>query len=383
MRVVHTINSLRSDHGGPSRSVTALCTALAQRGVEVAIVTHERGPGEGEPVQPDEGIPIKFAERELGYRSFLPGSGAFAAVIEATVGPVTIVHDSGLWLPSNHAAMRVAARMNVPCMVSIKGMLSEWALRFNQTKKRAAWHLYQRRDLRGAGALHATSEAEVADIRRVGLRQPIALIPNGVMLPDSPRHDSSDSRVWRALFLSRLHPVKGLMNLVRAWAQVQPEGWELVLAGPDDGGHRGEIEQAVRELGITGKVRFTGPVGDEEKWDLYREADLFVLPTFSENFGIVVAEALGAGVPVITTTGAPWQALETHDCGWWVEIGVEPLVQALAEAVRLSDEQRRAMGERGRALVEREYSWAHVAEQMHDVYVWLLGQGPRPDCVRD
>ena len=94
-----------------------------------------------------------------------------------------------------------------------------------------------------------------------------------------------------------------------------------------------------------------------------------------------MAEALAAGVPVITTKGAPWQDLETHDCGWWVDIGVEPLVQALTEAVSLTDAQRQAMGARGRALVERKYSWDHVAEEMAGVYRWLLGQGERPDCV--
>lgn len=381
MRVVHTINSLRADHGGPSRSVTALCTALARQNVDMEIVTHRRGGDEAAPIQPDDDrVAVHFAEREPGYRAFLPGTTNFAQAIEASVEGDTVVHDHGLWLPSNHAAARMAKRRTAPLVVSPRGMLTEWALGFNQAKKRVAWQLYQRRDLRSAALLHATSTAEADDIRRVGLRQPIALIPNGVDLPPTQSVPLRDGK-RQALFLSRLHPVKGLMNLVQAWAQVRPEGWELVLAGPDADGYRAEVERAVQELGIAAETRFTGPVDDADKWDLYRAADLFVLPTFSENFGIVAAEALAAGVPVITTKGAPWQDLETHDCGWWIDIGVEPLTRALAEAVGLTDERRRAMGQRGRSLVGRKYAWSHVAEAMSRVYSWLLERGPRPDCI--
>jgi glycosyltransferase involved in cell wall biosynthesis len=381
MNVIHTVNSLRADHGGPSRSVTALCDALARQGTGVEIVTHRQGAEEGESVLPSEEVTTHFIEREPGYRAFLPLGNRFANTVENAVDSTSVVHNHGLWLPSNHAATRAAQRARCPLVVSARGMLSAWALGFNRSKKRLAWHIYQRRDLRHADLLHATSEAEVADIRRVKLRQPIALIPNGVAIPEVSRSGPSEQTVRRALFLSRLHPVKGLMNLVEAWAVVRPEGWELVLAGPDADGHRAEIEQAARERGVAADLRFVGEVDDEAKWDLYRSADLFVLPTFSENFGIVVAEALAAGVPAITTTGAPWQDLGTHDCGWWVEIGAEPLAGALTEAVSLSDARRRAMGQRGRDLVERKYSWDHVAEEMASVYRWLLGQGPRPDCI--
>jgi glycosyltransferase involved in cell wall biosynthesis len=326
---------------------------------------------------------VRFVEREPGVRAFLPGGGVFVAELAPALGPGVVLHDHGLWLPTNHAVARAGARAGAPRVVSVRGMLSEWALQAGGVKKKVAWWAYQRQDLQRASALHATSEDEVRHIRDAGLRPPVALVPNGVALPATSATHGADGAPRRALFLSRLHPVKGLEHLVRAWAQVRPPGWELVLAGPDDGGHRSVVEALVRELGVADATRFTGPVGDDAKWDLYRSADLFVLPTFSENFGIVVAEALAAGVPVITTTGAPWQELEARDCGWWVEIGVEPLAQALAEATSLAPERRRAMGHRGRALVEERYSWGHVAEQMHAVYAWLLGQGPRPDCVVD
>ena len=119
----------------------------------------------------------------------------------------------------------------------------------------------------------------------------------------------------------------------------------------------------------------------EEKDILFRDADLFILPTFSENYGVVVAEALSYGIPVITTKGAPWEGLVSYHCGWWVDIGVEPLAKALREAVSLSGYERRAMGARGRQLVEARYAWSSVAMDMKAVYEWTLGGGRAPSCV--
>jgi len=124
-----------------------------------------------------------------------------------------------------------------------------------------------------------------------------------------------------------------------------------------------------------------GSVEGEAKANLYRCADLFILPTFTENFGVVVAEALSYGVPVITTKGAPWEGLITHGCGWWIDIGAEPLAAAIREAVAISDEERYAMGKRGRLFVEENFGWSDIAEKMLFVYQWILKEGSKPECV--
>jgi glycosyltransferase involved in cell wall biosynthesis len=191
----------------------------------------------------------------------------------------------------------------------------------------------------------------------------------------------SDKNARRVLFLSRVHPVKGILNLLHAWAAVMPKGWRLKIAGPDEGGHLAEVIALARALGIDQMVEFLGEVDGEAKRQAYLEADLFVLPTFSENFGVVVAEALAHGVPVITTRGAPWADLQTHACGWWVDIGVEPLVMALREAMALRDDERQAMGARGREYAQR-YDWDGIAQKTIDVYRWLLGDGSMPDAVQ-
>ncbi len=149
------------------------------------------------------------------------------------------------------------------------------------------------------------------------------------------------------LFLSRVHPQKGLPMLIKAWATVQPENWELVIAGPDEDGHRIELAAMIRQAGLEEDVRFVGPVSDADKWPLYRSADLLVLPTHSENFGLVIAEALAAEVSVITTKGGPWEHLETYGCGGWADVNVEALATSLGQAIALSDEQRYTIGSEG------------------------------------
>ena len=396
MRVVFTIAGLSPEFGGPSRSVPALAVALAAAGVEVEILTCEGGPGRGSPLLPsgDRIHSRLLPQRCRQTAGWLPGRNPFAAALREScraAGDV-VIHDNGVWLPTNHATAGVARELELPLLISPRGMLSAWAIQFRGIKKRVAWWLYQRRDLRSARLLHATSRDEAEDFRALGMCQPIAIIPNGVELPSPLRLDrgegqgevsnpSSPSQLRTALFLSRIHPKKGLLDLVEAWARVRPAGWRMVIAGGDEGGHRAVVEAAIRGQHLESQFTFAGELADTDKWDYYRSADLFVLPTKSENFGIVIAEALACGVPVLTTKGAPWGELETHRCGWWVDLGVEPLAIALRAAVQVNDEQRREMGRRGMKLIAANYSWTVVAQQMVAVYAWLLGHGNRPACV--
>jgi glycosyltransferase involved in cell wall biosynthesis len=183
------------------------------------------------------------------------------------------------------------------------------------------------------------------------------------------------------LFLSRLHPKKGVLELIEAWSSVRPNRWRLVVAGPDEGSYRRTVERRLDALGVRGSVELIGEIDDASKSQLYESVDVFVLPTHSENFGIVVAEALAHGVPVITTTGAPWRELETHNAGWWIELTPTALAAAIRSATEVSDEDRRAMGLRGKALVESRYGWENAACHTVNVYRWALGGGERPGCI--
>jgi glycosyltransferase involved in cell wall biosynthesis len=172
------------------------------------------------------------------------------------------------------------------------------------------------------------------------------------------------------------------MNLISAWSRARPANWQLHLVGPDGAGHRREVEALIKHLGLAESVRLQGEVSDLDKWKVFEEADLFVLPSLSENFGVVVAEALASGLPVITTTAAPWAGLVEERCGWWIDVGIEPLEAALREATALTPDQRHELGHRGREYVRRSFSWHHVATQIRAVYEWMLHGGQTPDSVR-
>ena len=384
LSVVHVVASLHPSAGGPSRTVVQLTDALAGHSdVDVTLLSQGFA---GEPSVPSGGSATRCLIESPSRRALQFGLPIRRELIRLGKSQrPALIHGHGLWLPVNHWTSALARRHGIPLVIQPRGMLEPWALNHKALKKRIAMTMFQRQDLESAKLLVATAEAEYEGIRALGFRQPVAIIPNGVNFDASPFHRvaavPSDRNARTVLFLSRVHPVKGILNLLHAWAAVMPQGWRLKIAGPDEGGHLAEVTALARALGIDQMVEFLGEVDGEAKRQAYLEADLFVLPTFSENFGVVVAEALAHGVPVITTRGAPWADLQTHACGWWVDIGVEPLVMALREAMALRDDERQAMGARGREYAQR-YDWDGIAQKTIDVYRWLLGDGSMPDAVQ-
>jgi glycosyltransferase involved in cell wall biosynthesis len=379
MRALHFIPGLDRNHGGPSYSVPRLCEALRKEGVETHIHTVR---GTNTPSDPFISAHKQdFASIPLLRALRLSANLVRAALIEVSTSD--IVHTHGLWLMPNVNAGQVAAKAKRPLLVSPRGMLAPEALAFSTRKKQLFWQFLQGPAYAHAVVWHATSAAEAAEIRSFGARAPIAVIPNGVDMPTAfDTRMARESKRRNILYLGRLHPKKGLSYLITAWRQVANErpDWALRIIGPDEGGHRAQLEKLVQEQGVP-RVIFDGPVYGVEKALALRNANLFVLPTQNENFGIAVAESLAAGIPAIVSRSAPWPGLETDRCGWWVERGIEPLVNALRESTSLLDDERRVMGERGRALVVREYNWDKIARDMRSVYEWIRGNSERPSMV--
>jgi glycosyltransferase involved in cell wall biosynthesis len=313
-----------------------------------------------------------------------------------------LVHSHGLWTDVHRVAAKQAKQRDLPHLLAPCGMLAPGALRHHWWKKLPARLWFQVRALREATCLHAKSKLECDHIWRFGLRNPVAVIPNPIEPPPvgdrlskeafrSSHQIPGDSRIL--LFLGRLHQVKGLARLIQAWARVRKEKagsreqragsgeeWILVLAGPDEGGYRRELESLISQLGCRNSVVFTGTLNEKEKWGALAAAELFVMPSDFENFGNAVVEAMSCAVPVISTTGTPWEELNTAGAGWWVSPSVEGLADALREALAMSDAERRAKGERALRLAER-FSPGRIGKDLIEVYQWLLGTGPRPVSV--
>lgn len=293
-----------------------------------------------------------------------------------------LVDVQGLWTYPSWVSLRHARRRGTAYVVTPRGMLDPWARRNSAWKKRIAAAAFETAHLNGARCLRATAEMEAQHFRDMGLTNPIAIVPNGLDLPDlAPR---SEAALRSILFLSRIHPKKGVDYLLRSWAALAAAftGWELVIAGIDERGHEAELKQIARDLAVP-RVRFVGAAHGAAKQQLYRDADLFVLPTHAENFGLVVAEALAQETPVITTTNAPWSGLRDQGCGWWIGLDQETLTRTMRQALSMTPGELDTMGGRGRAWVQRDLGMQEVATRMRDVYLWAAGKGAKPEHVHD
>ena len=290
--------------------------------------------------------------------------------------PSLILHIHGIWLKEQNRAAVWARKHGVPIVWSTHGMTSPWAIRSKWWKKIPAWWIYQKRNLKDAALLHVTTELEMGWNRRAGLENKAIIVPLGTHLPalgQSNNPTIKQSNNFTVLFVGRIHPLKGLMNLIRAAAILnqtikQSNNPTILfrLVGPDECGHKAELQAECDRLGVS--VAFVGEKHGEELEREYENCDILILPSFTENFGGVVVDALAHAKPVIASKSTPWERLESSRCGWWTENSPESLAKTIAAAANLPREELERMGERGRRLVEENYTWEAVAKKMAEGY---------------
>jgi glycosyltransferase involved in cell wall biosynthesis len=371
--VLHVVAGLAAHYGGPSYSVPRLAAAQVELGTATTLVSVADA---GQPASDT----IRDGYREIRGRwtshatpvfSRLRLSRGLTRALSETAPTVDVVHNHGLWLMPNVDAANAARRARVPLVLSPRGMLSPEALAFSRPHKAAFWWLLQGPSLRDLACVHATSAAEADEVRAFGITAPIVIVPNGVDLPDfarlGPRQVHGPSTV---LYLGRLHPKKSLDVLIAAWAGVPLNmrgGWRLRIVGPSEDGYDRRLLKLIQQHRLE-NVSIEEPLWGDAKLAAYRAADIFVLPTLNENFGLTVAEALACETPVISTRGAPWSGLLRERCGWWCEHGVRAIAEALQQAMATPPAERRLMGERGRRWMAVEFSWEACASRLLDVY---------------
>ena len=298
------------------------------------------------------------------------------------------LHIHGLWEQSTLIGVRAARARRLPYVLSAHGMLERWAMKNKRLKKLVYSKLIEHANVDGAACLHALTLAEAEDYRRFGCKGPIAIIPNGVRLPE--RIDSQlfltqnpslkEKRI--VLFLGRIHFKKGLDLLIQAWKKIilrWPEA-HLVLAGPDFEGTRARVTDQIQSLDLTSHVLFTGMLRDELKWSALAAAECFVLPSYSEGLSVSALEAMGVGLPVILSEHCNLPEVAALGAGWVVPAETTELQCALGEMLENSPLQNREIGAHGRSFVRQRYSWSTIAQQMSEVYGWVQG-GNRPTSI--
>ena len=385
-RITHVQGIFSPEHGGPTQSLTNYCQGQVARGHQVSLRVLEGYPNTTPATRLD--APVDMVVSRVDFPSRLGRSAGLRRVLASDRTP-DVYHLHGVWLRAMHYAAEEATRRGRPYLVELMGAYEAHPLRQKFLQKWVARQWYQDALLQRAACLHVNSVKEARDLRRLGFRPPIAVVPVGV---DTGVIDQRRSRLPPAspwpllegrpflLFLSRIHPKKGLDLLVRAWAGLDPRfgEWLLVIAGSGDPEYVRQCQRMIEELGLRDRCLWVGQVDESQKIWLYQHAGCYVLPSYSENFGNTVAEALAHETPVITTPHTVWTDLPAEGCGWIAETDPQALRDAISTALDLDASERQRMGRSGRRLIEKRYSLKSVLDQLDRVYTWMLG-GPRPD----
>jgi glycosyltransferase involved in cell wall biosynthesis len=359
MKILHIVGSLNVSAGGPSRSVPQTCEYLAQQGFHIHLIA--RPGADAVQVNTSENFQVSFKSmRQL-----------IQFGLKLSKNDVNLIHLQHVWDPYIHIMARIARLKRIPYIITPRGMLEPWIMNRNPWKKKLAMFLYQHSDLKKAAAIHATCEMEETNIRELGFTNHIPVIPNGIDLSKIPE-PKTNFGAKKIVFLSRIHLKKGIELLIDAWSDIDSYEWTLEIAGEGEPYYINQLKQKIQSKNIS-NISFVGPQYGKAKWYFLKSADIFILPTYSENFGIVIAEALATGIPVITTTGTPWEELHTHNCGWWIELSVKNLIHTLKEAMSSSINELEKMGENGKKLIHSNYDIQNVSKAISNIYKDIIG----------
>lgn len=380
LRILHVVPSYfpAVRYGGPIYTVHALCRALVACGHDVHVfTTNIDGPGVSNvPVDRGielDGVSVRYFPTGLGRRLYR--SPAMSRALKDTCRTFDLLHLHSVFLWPTLAAANIAYGAKVPYVVTPHGMLvHELIARKNRFLKSAWIGLFERQNIKRAAAVHFTSQVEADDMRLLGLTcRRSAIIPNGADLADASSPQSAEDDVWLRslpqpfiLYLGRLNWKKGLDRLISAMALI--DCIDLVIAGNDEEGYRRTLETIAHKLGVTRKIKFIGPVSGARKWAVLRKAHMLLLPSFSENFGMVVLEAMAVGCPVVVTAEVGLAAaVNASGAGLVVEGNPEQLAAAITY-LENHEMRRIQMGEAGRKAAVEQFSWARIAAEIENLY---------------
>jgi glycosyltransferase involved in cell wall biosynthesis len=273
-----------------------------------------------------------------------------------------IIHFHGLWFPKYFPYILLAYFMKSPCIISPHGSLEPGALRQKFLKKYFARKIYFDHIVSRATALWACSEKEQSNLRREFPKVHVDIVSIGVDVPilktevlDNSKNQ--DDRIKIILVISRLNPGKGLVNLINAWGKIQDERWRIIIAGPDENNYRSIVQLEIDKLNLNKFISLIGYINPQERDNLYRQADIFALPSLSENFGIVVAEAMSYGIPVLTTNETPWTKVGLQRGCLCVGVSSSEISKGLKVLMDLSKEEKDCINKSARLFIAQNFTW--------------------------
>lgn len=379
MKVIQVVPSIAHESSGVSYTMLSICRGLTNAGCDVSLYS--------------TGLPrnVKLPSEavECPVKTFpcvrLARSPEMLRRLKEACKTAAVIHSNSLWMMPNIYPYWASRGTSCKLVIQPHGTLSEYALARSKWKKRLIGWFGQYAALDASDMWVATAESEYEDIRRLGYKQPVVVLPNGVDLPIINLSEIKRCKRGRRrmFFLSRIHPKKNVGMLIKCWSKLEDQfpDWDLSIVGPDkDNPYADEMKSLAVGLGCK-RVTFEGEMKGVEKFRFMAESDCEVLPTYSENFGMVVAEALACGTPVICSRGAPWSGLCSEKCGWWVPAELSAIEDAMKDAMSMSRDALCAMGARGYEWMRRDYDWNVIGKRMLVAYKWLCGTGDRPQWV--
>jgi len=374
VRIIQIIPSLDQESSGPTYSVTSLFKYLS-KSFSVSLVSCTYSSFSN--IKSSSQYIFKFLPF-LKKLSFCPKLFDFL-LFESKSYSSLVLHNHGMWQwNALYASFIKKKNPSILLVQSTRGSLSSWAFSSGSFLKPLFWFLFQRKALESVDLFHATSHQEYLDIRRYGFHQPVAIIPNGLNLIEKVTLTKSmTSNHKTLLYLGRLHPIKGLDVLLDSWKLITgvfPD-WRLKIVGSDIdyhgcNGFKNTLMQKILDESIE-NVMFSEEVFGSEKFDTFASADLFVLPSRSENFGVTVGESLSVGTPVITTNNTPW-ILDEDNGGWTVNLTVNELKEALITSMSLDLSTLNHIGQNGRQYINNNFSWEIISSKMLCMYKYGL-----------
>ncbi len=390
IRILHVAWTLSPRNGGPPKAAVEMCRELARRGEHVAIyTTNLDGKGRlpvplGEPVIGEDGVEYRYFPVRGDYSLSFP----FAAALRRAVPQYDLVHVHSLYRFTSTVACYYSRRYGVPYVVRPHGTLDPYIFYHHRLRKRVYERLFERRNLEAAAAVHFTAYEELELARSLGLRFKGVVVPLGVTLDsdETPVPEGMIRNYWPEtrgkrilLFLGRLTYKKGLDLLVKAFGAIarRRDDVHLLIAGPDDENYGGFVEQWLKEERVAEKATFTGMLLGNKKAAALRGSDLFLLPSYSENFGIAVVEAMANGLPVVISNRVNiWREIREARAGEVVNCDAEELTRAVCAL--LDDEPlRRSVCAHGRTLVRERFTWEVAGKRLQEMYQQILRGAPQ------